>query len=58
MKRIEVEFNVKMIIDVEDNQNIETVVNTIEIGEFDIDEDANIIACNITNRNYSNFLKK
>ena len=58
MKRVEVECVFKLIIDVEDNKNIEDIVDSIEISEFDIDEDASVVACNIINREISNFIIK
>lgn len=58
MKRVEIELTVKMVIDVEDNKNVDDVLDTIEITEFDIDEDASVIACNITNTEIINFILK
>jgi len=58
MKRVEVDCVFKLIIDIEDNINVEDIVDSIEISEFDIDENANVVACNITNREIINFIIK
>jgi len=58
MKRVEVDCVFKLIIDIDDNKNVEDIVDSIEISEFDIDENASVIACNITNREIINFIIK
>jgi len=58
MKRIEIDCVFKLIIDVEDTKNVDDVLDSIEISEFDIDEDAIVVACNIISRDISNFIIK
>ena len=58
MKRVEVDCMFKIIIDIEDNKSVEDILDSIEITEFDIDEDASVIACNITKKDIINFIIK
>jgi len=61
MKRVEIEVIVKMIVDIENSKDIDTIVDSLEITEFEIDDSANIISANIIKRssyNYNDILKK
>ena len=47
MKRVTVEFKVKMILDVKNDQNLDKIIENVTLSEIDTDNDIKLIALKV-----------